>query len=153
MTRSRFVFVVLIATLALGGACKKRSEQPAPPPQGTQTTPPPGNQPVTLVRLDLGNALNPDKSVAAASVSFKPNDTIYASIETAGSAPAATLAMRWTYENGQVVNESSQTIAPTGPTHTEFHISKPDGWPTGTYTASVSLNGAPLGSKSFQVKS
>jgi hypothetical protein len=150
MNRNRIVVVALAAMLVSSSACQKRTEQPAPPPQGTQTAPP-ANQPVTVVRIDLGTALNPNKSVAIVSASFKPTDTIYASIETAGTAPSATLAIRWTYENGQLVNESSQTIAPTGPAHTEFHISKPDGWPAGTYTASVTLNGVAAGSKSFQV--
>ena len=89
--------------------------------------------------------------MVAASETFKPSDTIYATVQTAGSAPTATLAIRWTYENGQVVDESSQTIAPNGPANTEFHISKPDGWPAGKYNAAVSLNGVTVSNKTFEV--
>ena len=34
---------------------------------------------------------------------------------------------------------------------TEFHLSKPDGWPVGSYRVEVSLNGAPAGNKEFKV--
>ena len=45
------------------------------------------------------------------------------------------------------MDESEQTIAPTGSAATEFHISKPDGWPAGKYKLEVLLNGT-LGAKS-----
>ena len=50
------------------------------------------------------------------------------------------------------MKESNENIAPTGKARTEFHISKPDGWPAGKYTVAVSLNGAAAGSKDFEVK-
>jgi hypothetical protein len=148
MTRRRIILFVLLALFASSPACKKGSQRPEPPPSAQ---PAPTNAPVNVVRVDLGNALNADKTVVVASETFKPSDTIYATIQTNGSAPTATLAIRWTYENGQVVNESSQTIAPNGPASTEFHISKPDGWPAGKYNAAVSLNGVTVSNKSFQV--
>jgi hypothetical protein len=83
---------------------------------------------------------------------FAPTDTIYVTVVTTGSAPSATLTAKWTYQDGQVVNESTQTIAPTGPAATEFHIAKPDGWPAGSYKVEVSLNGRSTGTKEFEVK-
>ena len=59
---------------------------------------------------------------------------------------------KWTYQDGQTVNESSQTIAPNGPAVTSFHISKPDGWPTGNYTVTITLDGKPAGTATFDVK-
>ena len=53
--------------------------------------------------------------------------------------------------DGQVVNESTQTIAPTGDARTEFHISKPDGWPSGKYKLEVFLNGSSAATKDFEV--
>ena len=67
------------------------------------------------------------------------------------AAQAAKLQTRW-YFNDKVVEESSEMISPTGPAVTEFHLSKPDGWPVGNYKIEVLLNGAPAGSKSFEVK-
>ena len=83
---------------------------------------------------------------------FTPQDTIYAAVSTTGSAANAVLNAKWTYQDGQTVNESSQTIAPSGPAVTTFHISKPDGWPAGTYKVEISLDGKPVASKDFSVK-
>ena len=107
---------------------------------------------VRVSQIDMGRSLNADKTISDNTDSFKPNDTIYASIATEGSAPTATLKARWTYQDGQVVNESTQTIAPTGDARTEFHISKPDGWPTGKYKLEVFLNGSSAATKDFEVQ-
>jgi hypothetical protein len=107
---------------------------------------------VKVKEITLGRSLNADKTVADKTDSFRPADTIYASIQTEGSAPSATLTARWTYGAGQQVSESTQTIAPTGASVTEFHVSKPDGWPTGDYKVEVLLNGASAGSRDFEVK-
>jgi hypothetical protein len=104
-----------------------------------------------VTRVDLGNAIGADKKVVAPSISFKPNDTIYAAIVTEGSAPSVALGVRWTFEDGQLVSESTQSIAPTGPAVTEFHIAKPDGWPAGKYKVEVSANGQPAAAVQFAV--
>jgi len=72
-------------------------------------------------------------------------------VRTEGSASAATLKARWTYEGGQVVQESSQTIVPTGTAVTEFHVAKADGWPKGAYKVEVFLNGNSVETESFKV--
>ena len=72
-------------------------------------------------------------------------------VRTAGSG-SATLGATWTYEDGQVVNEETRTITATGPATTSFFIAKGSAWPTGTYSVSVTLDGAPAGSKQFTVR-
>jgi ABC-type oligopeptide transport system substrate-binding subunit len=106
---------------------------------------------VRVSQIDMGRSLNADKTINDNTDSFKPNDAIYASIVTEGSAATATLKARWTYQDGQVVNESTQTITPTGNARTEFHISKPDGWPTGKYKLEAFLNGSSSATKDFEV--
>ena len=137
---------ILALTLAviLSAACTKRSENP-----GTTGTTGVG---VRVSQIDMGRSLKADKTISDTSNSFKANDTIYASIATVGTAPTAVLKARWTYQDGQVVNESTQTIAPTGDARTEFHISKPDGWPTGKYKLEVFLNGSSAATKDFEVQ-
>jgi hypothetical protein len=102
-------------------------------------------------RVELGTALGADKKIAAPTTTFKPSDTIYASVLSTGAAPSVALAAKWTYQDGQTVNESAQTIAPTGPAATEFHIAKPDGWPAGKYKLVVTANGKPAGAAEFTV--
>lgn len=106
---------------------------------------------VSVSAIDLGRSLNADKSIADNTTSFKPSDTIYVSVATAGAASGATLMVKWTYQDTLTVDESTQTISPTGPARTEFHITKADGWPVGRYKVEVMLNGAPAGTKEFDV--
>lgn len=82
----------------------------------------------------------------------KPKDTIYVVALTEGSSPNATVTARWTYQDGgQVVKEDSGTIARNVTKATEFHISKPSGWPKGRYQVTVTMNGS-TESKDFEVK-
>ena len=107
---------------------------------------------VNVTRIDVGRSLTAGKTIAERADSFRPADTIYVSVETDGSAPSATLTARWSYQDGQVVDESRQNITPTGgATVTEFHVSKPDGWPAGGYKVEVLLNGASAGTREFKV--
>src|SRR5687767_10481476 len=108
---------ILALTLAavLSAACTKTAENP-----GTTGTTGTGAG-VRVSQIDLGRSLNADKTIADNTSSFKPTDTIYASVATAGSAPTASVRARWTYQDGQVVNESTETISPSGDARTEFH--------------------------------
>jgi hypothetical protein len=151
--RAHFRAVALLAVVALlSVGCAKKSETTA------QNNPPPAtgnsNMPAALhvMSVTLGRTINPDKRVADATEEFAPTETVYASVETMGSAPSATLAARWTFEDGQVVDETSQTIAPDGPAVTEFHVTKPSGWPTGTYKLEIMLDGKTATTKTFTVR-
>jgi hypothetical protein len=137
--------LALALAAVLSAACTRSSENPG----ATGTT---GTGGVRVSQIDLGRSLNADKTINDNAASFKRNDTIYASIATRGTAATATLKARWTYQDGQVVNESTQTIAPTGDARTEFHVSKPDGWPTGKYKLEVFVNGSSAATKDFEVE-
>ena len=108
---------------------------------------------VRVTDITLGRSVGGDKAVTDRTDSFKPNDTIYASVATDGSAQSATLRAKWSFEDGQLVDESTQTIAPNTRARTEFHISKPDGWPAGKYKVEVFLNDLAADTKSFTVGS
>lgn len=161
MNKPRSMNLTLIAALAGAlalSACGKK-EEPAPPPpmeQAPAPTPPPvaapAPAPVAVASVDLGTAVGPDQKVTASTSEFAPTDTIYAAVSTTGAAPNAVLDAKWTYQDGQTVNESSQTIAPNGDAVTAFHISKADGWPAGNYKVEISLNGTTAATKDFTVK-
>jgi hypothetical protein len=137
------LLVLLMAVTST--ACKNRSEQATTQDVGAASAE------LLIANVELGKRLGPDKRVSDATTRFSPRDTIYASVETSGSAPNATVTGRWTYEGQQVVKEDSRTIAPSGAETTEFHISKPGGWPKGKYTFTASLGGSTQ-SKDFEVK-
>ncbi len=108
--------------------------------------------PVSVTEVKVGRALGADKRLTDETDKFRPADVIYAVVETQGTAPNAVLQAHWTYQDGQVVDESSRNISAAGEDVTEFHVSKPSGWPKGKYTVQILLNGAPVKSKDFEVK-
>ena len=104
-----------------------------------------------VTNVALGRSIGADKRVVEEVGDFAPGDTIYASVETEG-AGSGTLAARWTFEDGQVVDESSHPIG-GGAQVSEFHVSKPDGWPAGHYEVVILLNGQEADRKGFDVGS
>jgi hypothetical protein len=169
MTRQPLILAAaLAATLALS-ACGKKDESASPIP----ATPPPtasaptmapapastaGMAPasdaaaaVTLSSVELGSTVDASNKILASGTSFAPKDTIYASVDTSGSGNA-TLAAKWSYQDGQTVHEDSKTLNATGPETTAFMISKPSGFPAGNYKVDISLNGSQVASKDFTVK-
>ena len=130
----------LISSLALVGCSRPAA-----------TPPPSADTPVKVVDIELGRSVGTDKTIADKTDNVSPTDTVYVAVKTEGSATSATLQAQWTYEDGQPVDEASQTIAPRGPAVTEFHVAKPDGLPAGQYKVQIFLNGTPAGSESFRV--
>ena len=129
-----------LAVLA-AGACGKKAQDTSTTSGGAIA---PGNGSVQVADVTLGRSVSADKR-------FSPSDTIFASVHTTGSAQT-NLAARWTFQDGQVVNERTESIAPSGDAYTEFHISKPSGWPAGKYTLHVLVNGQEVQTKDFTVK-
>ena len=62
---------------------------------------------------------------------------------------SGTLAARWTFEDGQVVDEESRSVS--GVQVSEFHLSHPDGWPAGHYEVIISLDGEEVERSGFDV--
>jgi hypothetical protein len=148
---ARRLAALLVISLVWAG-CKRNETATTVP---TPATPPPVGAAVPAFKvsaIELGTAIGADKRVSAPANVFAAGDTVYAVVATEGAAPSVTLAATWTYEDGQLVNESMQTIAPTGPSATEFHISKPDGLPAGKYKVEVKANDTPVGTKEFEVR-
>ena len=114
------------------------------------TVPATGALAVTDVRL--GKAIDAERRVTNETDDFKPGDTIYASVLTSGAGSGATLLARWTFEDGQLVDSTSQSISPTADAATEFHISRPGGFPPGKYKLTVLLNGSEVRTKDFEVE-
>jgi hypothetical protein len=140
---------VILVAVAAGASCSKPAERT---PTGTGSAEPARPERLTVDRVELGRSIGGDKHVTDRTDTFAPDDTIYAAVHTTGTASSAILKARWTYEDGQLVDESEERIAPTGSAATEFHISKPDGWPAGKYKLEVFLDGVPVQTKEFDVR-
>jgi hypothetical protein len=159
LSKLRLVAIAAASVVALV-ACGKK-EPPAPPPAPAPApmpapapAPVPAPAGVAVASVTLGNAVGADKKVTAASDTFAKSDTIYASVDTTGSG-SASLAAKWTYtKDGKTVpvKEDTATISATGPATSEFHISKPDGWPAGDYQVDITVDGKPAATKAFKVQ-
>lgn len=145
-TRKLLALTVLTAPM-FGVACKKEAP-PAPPAVETPAPTPPPQAAVT--KIELGSSVGADNRVLAARSSFGTKDSIIASVYTENTAPGAVLTAKWTFQTGQTVDSTSQTVA-ASPAVTQFHIVKKSAWPVGRYTVDISLDGAPAASQQFDV--
>lgn len=123
---SRLVFVVLLGLLA---GCAK--------------------DPLQVQTIQLGRSLNPDSSVAEHTTSFSRNDTIYVSVLTPASG-AGTITARWTFGD-RVIGEPSRQVSYQGPAATAFPLVNSGGFPPGSYTVEILIDGTSAGSRSFRV--
>jgi hypothetical protein len=144
--------VLMLSALA---ACSKKEDQAAPQGAGGAVVPPAtSGQPAALQVTDvkIGKKIDANKQVSDQTDNFSPKDTVYASVHTAGAAQNAQIVGRFTFQDGQVVDERTESISPTGDAYTEFHIAKASGWPAGKYTLHVLVNGQEVQTKDFTVK-
>jgi hypothetical protein len=145
----RFDRVILIAgALAMINACSKDTTTADNQVSMEQQT----AADVSVSHIEIGRNVDADKRVTDVTKEFRPGETVYASVLTNGAAQNAEMMVRWTYQDGQIVDETVQTISPTGSAATEFHITKPEGLPTGKYRVEVFVNGKSAGVEEFEVK-
>ena len=116
---------LLLLVPIAGAACSKKEAPPPPPP------------------------------ITEPADAFGAKDTIYASVDTAGTGHAKLRAV-WTFVRGEKtakVDETTLELDATGPATNEFHIAKPSGWPKGDYRLDVFLNDGPtpVMTKAFKV--
>jgi hypothetical protein len=109
--------------------------------------------PIRVSDIQVGKVVGSDKKIGDQTTSFGVRDTMYVAVITDGAAKDAKITAKWTFNDKQVVKESSQTISPAGgETATEFHVDKKSAWPKGKYKVEVMLNGVSSGTKDLEVK-
>ena len=156
--KTTILYSWIVSTALVLAACGKK-EEPAPAPApapapSVEPAPAPVPAGIAVSSVTAGSAIGADKKVTAPTDSFAPADTMYVSVDTTGSGTAS-LSARWTYHKGGKVAEvqqDSMSVDSTGPATHEFHVSKPDGWPTGDYQVEVMLDGQPAGLKRLTVR-
>jgi hypothetical protein len=109
-------------------------------------------KPVRVLDVHLGRGLGQDMKIRRETATFAIKDTVYASIHMNGDAPRATIHARWTYKDGQVVDERTMVVRPRGEGYVEFHVMRAEGWLKGKYALSVQLDGKEVRTKTFTVK-
>jgi hypothetical protein len=145
--------LLLLGTIA---ACNKKNDTTVTDTTSlgtTSATVAVDTAPLRVSDIQVGKAVGSDKKVSDQTTSFGVRDTMYVAVITDGAAKDAKLTTKWTFNGKQVVNQSTQSISPTGgTTATEFHVNKKSAWPVGKYQVEVLLNGVSAGTKDLEVK-
>jgi len=145
-------FFAVAALVALGACAKSnKSSDSATSAGAIAPDTAAGKTALRVADVTIGRHVDATKKVTDATDTFTPRDSIFASVHTSGAA-SAKLTARWTFQDGQVVDERSETITGKGDDYTEFHIAKPGGWPAGKYTLHVLIDGNDVQTKDFTVK-
>jgi hypothetical protein len=108
------------------------------------------SRPLEITAIQLGRALNPDRSVSEFTTVFAPQDTVYLSVLTRGGG-SGTIGVRWTY-GGKLVGEPEKRVADKDIAATEFPLQSPGGLPPGQYSAEIFLDGKSVGTRTFRVQ-
>lgn len=96
----------------------------------------------TVVGVRLSNQGDTEEgTIGMETGSFGPTDTVYAEVETSGTAGAYTLYAKWIAPDGTVLSDYGMSITEAGPTRTVISLSKPDGWEPGEGRIEVAING------------
>jgi hypothetical protein len=105
--------------------------------------------PLQLANIQVGRSLNQDRSISSITTLFKPNETVYVSVQTT-AAGKGTISVKWKY-GSHVIDEPAKQVNYDGPASTEFHMQNSGGFPPGDYSVDVFIDGTQVGTRAFKV--
>ena len=108
--------------------------------------------PVALDSVDLGRSLDADKSIKDATTSFKPQDTVCASIKVSGSANSGLVRALWTDQQGKIVQDDTRLVTPSRSDTLALQVTPPNGWTGGQYRLDVYLDDRLAATRTFTVE-
>src|SRR5829696_7167512 len=99
----------------------------------------------------IGRRVGPGTHVTEPTFQFTPQDTVYVSVGTSGTAGASTLSAAWRAQTGEVLQQSTVPITRAGE-NVAFQLSQPKGLKPGTYKVVIFLGSDSVDTKVFAVK-
>ncbi len=108
--------------------------------------------PVQLDDVEIGRALNADKSIKDRADKFQAHDTVYASIVVSGSANSGLVRALWTNERGEKIQDDTRIITPSNNDRVALQAAPPQGWPAGRYKLDVYLDDKLADTETFSVE-
>lgn len=107
---------------------------------------------LSVINIDLGRHVDAENKIPDDTDTFAPSDTIYASVQTSGTAEeGSSVVGRWTFPDGSMVNQNVNEAA-TSANRLVFFIAKPGGLATGNYTFQILVNDREVRSKAARVQ-
>lgn len=107
---------------------------------------------LAVIDVDMGRHIDVERKISDKTDDFAPSDTIYASVHTSGTATNSPVVGRWTFQDGTMVDEKTDSVTTSGTARTVFFIAKSTGLPSGKYTLHVIVDGKEVSSKDVTVK-
>jgi hypothetical protein len=99
----------------------------------------------------IGKRLGPGNRVMEPTFQFAPQDTVYLSVATEGSAGENKVTAAWRSQGGEIVQQTSEPVqAADG--NVAFSLAQPKGLKPGTYKVVVFLGDDSVDAKVFTVK-
>lgn len=144
MRHAHGLFIV-VGLSALCGVIACSKEKGAPADSGALAA-------LTLIDVEMGRHFDDDKKISDKTDEFAPTDTIYASVHTSGTANNGAVVGRWTFEDGTLLDEKTDSVTTKGDARSIFYIVKPGGFGTGKYTLRVLIEGREVRAKDVTVK-
>lgn len=142
--------VTFIVSLGVLAACNKEQRATADSAAGAVAGE--ARAALSVIDVDMGRRADAEKKISDKTDDFSANDTIYASVHTSGTANNGSITGRWTFQDGTLVDERSETVTTNGDARTVFFIAKPSGFPKGKYTLHVIIDGKEVRTKDVTVK-
>ena len=105
--------------------------------------------PLHASNIQVGRAINPDGSIGSPSTLFKQSETIFVSVLT-DAAGEGTIGVKWKYGD-RVIDEPTKKVSFKGPGATSFQMQNSGGFPAGSYSVEVFIDGVTAGERAFKV--
>jgi hypothetical protein len=142
--------IVTVAIVGAVAACNREQRATADSAAGAIATT--ARTALAVIDVDMGRHVDAENKVTDKTDDFAPRDTIYASVHTSGTANNGVVVGRWTFEDGTVVDEKTDSVTTSGDARSVFYLIRPGGFAKGTYTLHVLVDDKEVRTKDVVVK-
>ena len=141
--------IIAVLLGACSGSERSRAEETGAGDSARSMAAKPAKRQVSMVMI--GKGLGSGNRVMEPTFQFAPQDTVYLSVATEGSDGAGTVTAAWRSQSGEILQQSSAPISPSGE-NTAFNLAQAKGLKPGTYKVVVFLGDDSVDAKVFAIK-
>ncbi len=146
---SRTIVTGLVVLGALAGCRNYQESRSKETARAAETADP---RKADIRDVDMGRSVDVYGAILDKTKSFRPMDTVYASVDLKGLVPGATVVATWKDSAGVVVQKDVFAVEHGGTNRTHFALSKSEGLKPGAYTVEITVTGGDTSLQRFSVK-